>query len=114
EESVELDEGARLKRIVATFPSDAPATQHRRPITGELVGATGIAAIAAGAGLGRVARSDRDAEHAACASASECSDYAAAERDYRAATATATASTICVAAGGAMVAAGIALWIVAR
>jgi hypothetical protein len=112
DQTVELDDGA-LRRVVATFAVPAPPP-HRRALAGELVGATGIAAIAAGAVLGVVARSDRDAEHDACASASDCTDYAAAQRDYRAANASATASTICVAVGGAMVAAGVALWLVAR
>ncbi|HEX4449906.1 MAG TPA: hypothetical protein VH143_03495 [Kofleriaceae bacterium] len=113
EQTVELDEGARLRRVVATFAAPSPPRQ-RRTLAEALVGGAGIATIAAGGVLGLVARSDRDAEHNACPSATACSDYAAAQRDYRAASTAATASTICVAIGGAMIAAGVAVWLVAR
>jgi hypothetical protein len=112
--TVDVEEGARMQRVVAMFPPSPSGSRRDRMLAGELVGATGIASIGAGAVLGIVARSDRDAERSACASPSDCSDYEAAQRDYRAAGNTATASTICIAIGGAMFATGVVLWLVTR
>jgi hypothetical protein len=102
-------EGVRLQRITGTF-AIAPR-RSRGPI---VVGASGVALLAAGSALGLVSRSHHRAELAECASPTTCTDHAAALRDYDAATRYATASTITFVVGGALVAAATLWWVAAR
>jgi hypothetical protein len=102
-------EGVRLQRITGTF-AIAPR-RSRGPI---VIGASGVALLAAGSALGLVSRSHHSAELAECASPTTCTDHAAAQRDYDAATRYATASTITFVAGGALVAAATLWWVAAR
>jgi hypothetical protein len=114
DETVVVDEGARMQRVVGAFAPPPPHRLARRRLAAELTGATGIAAVATSVVLGALARTDRDRERSECASAADCTDYAGAQRDFHAAHTDATASTICIAAGGALIAAGIAVWFASR
>lgn len=103
-----VPEGARLQRITAAFASaSAPLHRSRAPLGFAIAGA---AALAGGGALGLVARSYRDDEHRACASASACADHAAAQLDYDRARTYATASTVAMIAGGALIAAAAVWW----
>ena len=110
-----VSEGVRLQRITGTFViAIASASAPRRSRGPIVVGASGVALLAAGSALGLVSRSHHGAELAECASPTTCADHAAAQRDYDAATRYATASTITFVVGGALVAAATLWWVAAR
>ncbi|HEY0194755.1 MAG TPA: hypothetical protein VGC42_26765 [Kofleriaceae bacterium] len=107
---VTVEEGARLVRIAVSFDAPDAAPPSRRPLAVTL-GAVGLAGVAGGLVFGLVASARQSHEQAACPSATDCPDRAAAQRDYDSARHFATASTLALLAGGALIATGAVLWL---
>ena len=109
---VTIEEGARLQRVVASFPG--PVEPRSRLQLARVAGGVGLAAVATGAVFGELANSRHHREQADCPSAASCPDPAGAQRAYESATTYGTTSTVAVAVGGGLLATGLVLWLAQR
>jgi hypothetical protein len=107
---------APLPRAPEPVVAPAAPSHGRRRTIGIVVGGTGVAALAAGAVAGVLARDQWNAAKATCGAAVRCdsaADYTSAQRAVDSARLRGNLATGLVAAGTIAVGAGVALWLTA-